>query len=573
MATGHGLELPATQSGAQSGTHAPPSVGRGVDGRLTMSARLGLLVICLAVFLSALDQYVVFTALPRMFDDLQISATRLDQAAWIVNGYLLGYIVAMPLMGRVADIYGRRAIFALCLVLFALGSLFCGLAPVLGSPIVPDATTLGGAILTPIYVFTQMALSMAGHAGVDTSLPALTVLVAARFVQAIGGGALVPVGMAVVGDLFGSTRRGLVLGLVGAVAEAGGVLGPLWGAAITNRLGWQWIFYLNVPVALALLLSGLALIPRVQRARGRIDLLGAILFGGFLVCLALGFGLQNSDLNILRAGSMIQPNITLLVVAAGLLALFIILELVVRSPLIDVRLFRNPGFSASMVLSWLIGIALVASLALITLFTRYVQLQQDPLVSGVTLLRMMVLIPVGAVVGGILSSRLGCPPAALAGTIAAAAGLYLMSRWPVDVGFAQMAVATTLAGLGFGMVIAPINTSALNTSGAQQTGMAAAMVTVLRMAGMLLGLSWLLLWAVSRFYALLAERHLSTNAIQLTALISLLHEVFRELFLIAAAIALAGAVPALLLWRKPRAQNSQAQDAANGYASYVAPLT
>ncbi len=569
MATGHGLELPATQSGA----HAAGGVGRGVDGRLTGSARLGLLVICLAVFLSALDQYVIFTALPSMFNDLQISATRLDQAAWIVNGYLLGYIVAMPLMGRVADIYGRRTIFALCLVLFAMGSLFCGLAPALGSPIAPDATTLGGALLTPVYIFTQMVLGTVGHAGVDTSLPALTVLVAARFVQAIGGGALVPVGMAVVGDLFGSTRRGLVLGLVGAVAEAGGVLGPLWGAAITNRLGWQWIFYLNVPIALVLLLLGVTLIPRVQRGRGRIDILGAILFGGFLVCLSLGFGLQNSDLNILRAGSVIQPSITLLVVAAALLTLFIVLELVVRSPIIDVQLFRRPAFSASMVLSWLIGIALVAALALITLFTRYVQLQQDPLVSGVTLLRMMALIPVGAVVGGVLSSRLGCPPAALVGTIAAAAGLYLMSLWPVNVGFAQMAVATTLAGLGFGMVIAPINTSALNTSGADRTGMAAAMVTVLRMAGMLLGLSWLLLWAVSRFYSLVAERHLSTNAIQLTALVSLLHEVFSELFMIAAAIALAGAVPALLLWRKPRAESAQAEEASKGYASYVAPLT
>jgi hypothetical protein len=227
-----------------------------------------------------------------------------------------------------------------------------------------------------------------------------------------------------------------------------------------------------------------------------------------------------------------------------------------------------------MALSWLIGIALVAALALITLFTRYVQLQQDPLVSGVTLLRMMVLIPVGAVLGGILSSRFGCPPAALVGTIAAAVGLYLMSRWPVDVGFTQMVIATTLAGLGFGMVIAPINTSALNSSGAQQTGMAAAMVTVLRMAGMLLGLSWLLLWAVSRFYALLAERHLSTNAIQLSALVSLLHEVFSELFLIAAVVALIGAVPALLLWRKPRAQSTEAQEIVDGgYASYVAPLT
>ncbi len=354
------------------------------------------------------------------------------------------------------------------------------------------------------------------------------------------------------------------------------MLGPLWGAWITDRLGWQWIFYLNVPFALVLLIPGLMLIPKVRLGGGRVDLFGAALFGVFLVCLSLGFGLQNSDLDILRAGAVIQPNVRLLIVAAALLAVFIVLELLLRSPIIDVRLFRRLTFSAAVGLSCLIGVALVATLALITLFTRYVQLSVDPLVSGFTLLRMMVFIPVGALIGGWLSSRFGCPPAAVLGTLTAAVGLYLMSLWPADVGLMQMTVATTAAGLGFGMVLAPINTSALNASGAQQTGMAAAMVTVLRMTGMLLGLSWLLLWGVSRFYGLLAEQHLSTQAIQATVFENLLHQVFSELFLIAAAIALAGAIPALLLWRRPR-RNEAGQAAGaepeKGYASYVAPLT
>src|SRR5262249_6714389 len=155
--------------------------------------------------------------------DIGVSfATQLDRAFWIVNGYLLGYIVAMPLMGRISDVFGRRRIFALCLMFFALGSLLCALAPALGSPISPDYSTLSRAALTPLYSATHWLLDLLRRVGLDTSLPSLDVLVAARFLQAAGGGALVPVALAVVGDLFGAERRGLALGLVGAVAEAGG---------------------------------------------------------------------------------------------------------------------------------------------------------------------------------------------------------------------------------------------------------------------------------------------------------------------------------------------------------------
>ena len=214
---------------------------RGVDGRLTRAGRLALVVVCVAVFLTALDQTVVLTVLPAMIADIGVPVAQLDHAAWIVSGYLLGYVVVMPLMGRIADIYGRWRVFALCLTLFGLGSLLCALAPRLGSPIAPDFTTLSGALLTPLYRGAQALLPLLARLGIDVSAPGLVVLVAARFVQAVGGGAVVPVAMAVAGDLFGQTRRGLALGLVGAVTEAGGVVGPLWGALITRALGWPWI--------------------------------------------------------------------------------------------------------------------------------------------------------------------------------------------------------------------------------------------------------------------------------------------------------------------------------------------
>src|SRR2546421_3751862 len=160
------------------------------------TAMLPLSTACAAVFLTALDQTVVVTALPRIITELQIPVIQLDRAAWIVSGYLLGYVIAMPLMGRVSDMYGRRRVFLICLGIFALGSLFCGLAPILGNAI---------------------DISFLEHIGLNVDSPGLIWLVAARFVQAAGGGAVVPVAMAVAADFYGEERRAVALGLIGMV--------------------------------------------------------------------------------------------------------------------------------------------------------------------------------------------------------------------------------------------------------------------------------------------------------------------------------------------------------------------
>src|SRR5689334_4351265 len=144
-------------------------------------ARLALLAACAAVFLTALDQTVVVTALPQIITDLQIPPLQLDRAAWIISAYLLGYIIAMPLMGRVSDIYGRRRVFIICLSIFALGSLFCGLAPILGNSV--DITFLQ---------HIGIPVDSAGSSDPGFVAPGLVWLVAARFVQAAGGGAIVP---------------------------------------------------------------------------------------------------------------------------------------------------------------------------------------------------------------------------------------------------------------------------------------------------------------------------------------------------------------------------------------------
>lgn len=213
-----------------------------------------------------------------MITDLQLSITQLDHAAWIISAYLLGFVVAMPLMGRVSDIYGRRRIFLLCLAIFGISSLFCGLAPQLGASFNPGILSL---------------------LGIDTSSPGLIWLVGARLVQAVGGGAIVPLAMAIAGDHYGQERRGLALGIVGAVTEAGGAIGPLYGALIVDHLGWCDIFYLNIPLVVGLMVAAWFLIPRGKRssARQRIDWLGAALLAAALTCLSPGLAQQGSALS------------------------------------------------------------------------------------------------------------------------------------------------------------------------------------------------------------------------------------------------------------------------------------
>lgn len=561
----------AESAGENAASSTSDSLRQG-DGRLSALGYMALGVACVAVFLTALDQTVVVTALDSMRQDANVPITQPDRVAWIVSGYLLGYVIAMPLMGRISDIFGRRRVFMLCLTIFALGSLLCALAPQLGSPIAPDTTTLGGALLTPLYNAVQALVTPLGQLGIDTSSPGLDILVAARFIQALGGGALVPVAMAVTSDLFGGTRRGLALGLVGAVTEAGGVLGPVWGGWVTTTWGWTWIFWLNLPLAALLLIVGALSLPRARGAREPVDILGALIFGASLTCLTLGLGQQSEGAGVLDPSAHSTFNPVFLIAAAVLFVAFVVLELLIRWPVVDPRLFRRVAFSAAALLSLLIGVALIVALVEIPLFLASLQ-GTTPIAAGLALLRMTALVPVGAFAGGWLSGRISCPLTAALGTLLTAAGLWQMSLWPASVGELQVTAATVTAGLGFGLVIAPISTSALNASPAHQAGVASSVVTALRMTGMTVGLAGLVAWGLEHFRALLAnEKALREPGLSPAAYSDIvtraLHQVYSDMFALTALLALVGVIPALLLWRRRKG----AADDTPVYESYVAPL-
>src|SRR6266702_1395748 len=501
----------------------------------------GLLAACAAVFLTALDQTVVVTALPQIITDLQIPIFQLDHAAWIVSGYLLGYVIAMPLMGRVSDMYGRRRVFIICLSIFALGSLFCGLAPILGN---------------------ALDLSFLHNIGINVDTPGLTWLVAARFVQAAGGGAVVPLAMAVAGDFYGEERRGLALGLIGMVTEAGGVLGPLSGSIIVQTWGWQAIFYLNLPIVAFLLFFIWRLIPPSTHLQERIDLPGALLLGASLVCLSLGLSQEAGQLSPAPNApgtAPIQNNLWLIAAALVLLAAFIALETFTERrknwPVIELSLFKRTAFSATSLVSLLVGAALIIAMADIPIFIATV-LGRPPLDSGLALLRLTAMIPVGALIGGWLCARITCRLTAILGLLPAAIGFWLMHLWPLDVNWTQITISTLIGGLGFGLVIAPIGTTAINAASKRQIGMASSVVTGLRMIGMILGLAALTSWGLGRFRLLAAAFKppagvsvfsAAYNTLYGQYLVTSAHQVYTAIFLAAGALCLIAIIPALFL--------------------------
>jgi len=552
-----------------------------------------MLAACSAVFLTALDQTVVVTALPKIIVDLSISPEQLDRAAWIVSGYLLGFIIAMPLMGRISDMYGRRAVFLICLGIFAFGSLFCGLA-----------TNLGNTV----------DISFLQHSGINVSAPndfsdpnalspSLVWLVSARFVQAIGGGALIPVAMAIAGDFYGEKQRGLALGLIGMVTETGGVLGPLYGAVIVQTLGWQAIFYLNLPIVAILAFAVWRLIPsgagyhpatqvgainRAPTNRGRIDFLGTLLLGASLLCLSLGLsqeaitattGVPNPN------QSPIQNNPWLIGASLLLLAAFIGLELFIERrgvldrahvrgegnaetagrtgprlrkqvlPIVELSVFLRAAFSASSLVSLLVGGALISAMVDIPFFIITV-VGGDPLYAGLTLLRLTALIPVGAIVGGLLCPRITCRATAVIGLLLTALGFMLMHLWPIDVNWIEITTSTVICGFGFGLVIAPIGTTAINTVSNSQMGMASSVVTVLRMVGMIIGLAALTSWGLGRFHAIIVTFKPPAGVSPFSKAFqdalakfgtSAGHDVYTSIFLAAGILCLVAIIPALLL--------------------------
>ncbi len=436
---------------------------------------LVLLLVSFGVFVAADDLTVVSTLLPQMIVDFEIPVpTGLDDAAWIVSAYLIAYIVTMPFMGRVSDIYGRWKVYLGSLALFALGSILVPLAQ---------------------------------------DLPSLILF---RVVQALGGGAMVPVAMAIVGDVFPAERRPLAMGVLVAVDTAGWIFGPLYGAFLVRYLDWRWQFYINVPASLLAAVTAYWALRKLPQSRQRIplDVVGTLLLTAGLV--ALNVALSYSGGRAATGPSFdfdAPPPATRIVLpliglSAFLLGLFVVFERRISHPLIELDMLRRPNFAVACVINFLLGFTLIIAMVDVPLFINTIlaqgssvdeMLRQAAVNSGQVLAVMTGAMSLSSLVSGWLCERFGYRLPALLGLLLAAGGFGLMGTWSPDARYGPMAAHLALVGTGFGLVTAPLSTSVIDAVDETRRGVASGLIVILRLIGMSVGLSLLTAWGLKRF--------------------------------------------------------------------------
>ncbi|WP_033281825.1 MDR family MFS transporter [Streptomyces sp. NRRL F-525] len=417
----------------------PPQRGSSAQEHVSGNVLVSIGALLLGLLLAALDQTIVSTALPTIVSDLG----GLEHLSWVVTAYLLASTAATPLWGKLGDQYGRKRLFQIAIVIFLVGSALCGAAQ---------------------------------------NMPQL---IGFRALQGLGGGGLIVLSMAIVGDVVSPRERGRYQGLFGAVFGATSVLGPLLGGLFTEHLSWRWVFYINLPVgvvALAVIATALH-IPR-KSTRHVIDYLGTFLIAAVATCLVLVASLGGTTW-----GWGSPQIIGLAVLGVVLIGAFVAVERRAAEPVLPLKLFRVRTFTLAAVISFIVGFAMFGAMTYLPTFLQVVQ-GITPTMSGVHMLPMVFGMLISSTASGQIVSRTGrWKVFPIAGTGITALGLLLLHRLDEGSSTAEMSAYFFVFGLGLGLVMQVLVLIVQNAVSYEDLGVATSGATFFRSIGASFGVA------------------------------------------------------------------------------------
>jgi EmrB/QacA subfamily drug resistance transporter len=387
----------------------------------------------LVLLMAALDQTIVSTALPTIVGDLG----GLSHISWVVTAYLLAQTAVTPVYGKLGDLYGRKIVLQVALVVFLIGSALCG----------------ASQSLTELIVF--------------------------RAIQGLGGGGLMVGTMAAIGDVVTPRERGRYQGIFGAVFGLASVIGPLLGGLFTTSLSWRWIFYVNLPIGIAAFAVLAATLPsRRDEAHHRIDYLGAGVLAGALTAVVLLCTLGGTDY---AWGS---PQIIVLgMIAIVLVVGFVLVEQRAAEPVLPLHLFRDSVFTVTSAIGLVVGFALFGSVTYLPLFLQVV-LGATPTGSGLQILPLMGGLLITSIGSGQIISRSGrYRPYPIAGTAIMVVGLFLLSRMDPQTTRATASAFMFVLGLGLGLTMQVLVLAVQNAVDYKDLGVATSGATLFRSIG------------------------------------------------------------------------------------------
>jgi EmrB/QacA subfamily drug resistance transporter len=394
---------------------------------------------CLSMFMIMLDSTVVNVALPSIQEDL---GTSVDQLEWVVNGYTLSFAALLVTGGRLGDIFGRRRIFMIGVVVFAGSSATAGLAQS------PD------------------------------------MLVVSRIAEGVGDALMMPATLSIITDAFPVEERGKAIGTWAGISGLALSFGPLMGGFLTEYVSWRAIFYINLPIAILALIASFVAVreSRDEKAERTVDYLGVVL----LTVALTAFVLALIEGNEWGWGS--AKTIGLLAGGAVATALFLMVESRVKAPVVEFDFFRSRNFIGANTVALIISFAMMGSFFFLAIYLQDL-LGYSPLETGVRFLPTTVLIVLVAPIAGRVADRIGSRWPMVLGLLITALSLYLFSRMTATTTYNDLLPAWILLGIGIGLTMSPMSTAAMNAVDIDKAGVASGTLQMFRMMGGTIGVA------------------------------------------------------------------------------------